>query len=185
MKKKYFSTAILSFLMALVLVSCSSKEDELIGSWSTSFGIANDYTQYRVYSNSEFRPTFFQTFTFEKGKNGEMGTFTDNISPLVIGEQNPDEVLIGSKISGTWEIKDKKLYLYFDDEGLSLTNADDLGRTNRMIVEDDMTQRFLDEYKKLGEDGLSYEIVHKNDKTGLEINFGNTKLILIKKEDKK
>ena len=52
-----------------------------------------------------------------------------------------------------------------------------------MILEEEMTQKFLDDYKKLGAEGFSYEIVHKNNKTGLEINFGNTKVTL-KKEDK-
>lgn len=181
-KKNNFALAVLTLFVTFILVSCSSKEDELIGSWSRSFGIANDYTQYRVYSESDYRPTFIQTFTFEKGEKGRENLFTDYISPLVIGGQNPDDVLIGSEITGTWEIKDDKLFLYYDSESFSLTNADMLGRTDRMIAEEELGQSFLEDYKKLGEKGLSYEIVHKNDKTGLEINFGNTELTLIKKK---
>lgn len=178
-KLKNFSLTLCLALIGIVVISCSSKEDELIGQWGNSFGLTNNYTKNRVYK--ETGDTFFQTLTFEKGENGEMGVFTDNISPLVI---NPDDILLGSVISGTWEIKGKKLYLYFEDESLSLTNADGIGRADRLILEEEMAQRFLDEYKKLGAEGLNYEIIHKNNKTGLEINFGNAKITLIKKEDK-
>lgn len=184
MKKKTCSTTVLTLFMALVLISCSTKEDEIIGSWSTSSGLANEYTQYRVYSNSEYRPTFIQTFTFEKDENGSENSFTDKISPLVIGGQNPDEVLIGSEISGTWEVKGNKLYLYFDEDSLSLTSADEVGDTDRIALEDEMTQMFLENFKSLGAEGLSYEIVHKNNKTGLEMSFGNSKVTFIKQEDK-
>lgn len=182
---KKFIKISLTFWIAIIGViatSCSSKENELIGRWGNSFGLTNNYTGNRVYK--ETGATCFQTFTFEKGENGEPGVFTDAISPLVIGSQNPDDVLIGSKISGTWEVKGKKLYLYYDTESFSLTNADEMGRTDKMILEEEMAQKFLDDYKNLGAEGLSYEIVHKNNKTGLEIKFGNTKVTLIKQEDK-
>lgn len=47
-----------------------------------------------------------------------------------------------------------------------------------------MAQKFLEHYKKLGADGLKFEIVNKNNKTVLKIYFGNTKVTLNKKEDK-
>lgn len=43
---------------------------------------------------------------------------------------------------------------------------------------------FLENFKSLGAEGLSYEIVHKNNKTGLEMSFGNSKVTFIKQEDK-
>lgn len=182
MKKFNSPLAILCLFFTCLLVSCSSKEDKLVGQWGNSFGITNNYTDTRVYK--EPGDACFQTFFFEKGENGEMGVFTDNITPLVIGGQNPDNVIIGSQISGTWKIKGDKLYLYFDKNSFALTNADMLGRTERMILEDQMAKSFLDEYKNLGEEGLNYKIVHKNNKTALEINFGNTKVTLVKREEK-
>ena len=181
--KKIFKISLTFWIaiIGIIATSCSSKENELIGRWSNSFGFTNNYTENRVYK--ETGDTFFQTFTFQKGENGEPGVFTDAISPLIIGDQNPDRVLIGSTISGTWEVKNDKLYLYYDKESFSLTNADEIGRTDKMILEEEMTQKFLEKYEKLGADGLSYEIIHKNNKTGLEIKFGNTKVTL-KKEDK-
>ena len=182
---KKFIKISLTFWIAIIGViatSCSSKENELIGRWGNSFSLTNNYTENRVYK--ETRATCFQAFTFEKGENGEPGVFTDAISPLIIGDQNPHRVLIGSTVSGTWEIKNDKLYLYYDKESFSLTNADEMRRTDKMILEEEMAQKFIVDYKKLGAEGLSYEIVHKNNKTGLEIKFGNTKVTLIKKEDK-
>lgn len=184
MKNKNLAKAVLAFFTGLLLVSCSSKEDELVGKWGNSFGLKNKYTSDRVYTSPDNHDAFFQTFIFENGEKGEKGAFTDYISPVVIGDQNPDEMVIGSEISGTWEVKGDKLYLYFDNESFSLTNADMIGRTDRIMLEDEMAQKFLENYEYLGTKGLSYKIFHKNNKTGLEINFGNTKVTLIKKENR-
>lgn len=169
-------------LIGIIAPSCSSKEDELVGSWSTSFGLTNDYTQYRVYSDSEYHPTFFQTIKFSQGENGKPGTFTEVISPLVLSGQNSNELKIGSKISGTWEIKNKKLYMYFDENSFSLTNDDMIGINDKAILEDQMTQEFFQRYGTVCSNGMNFEIVKRNDKTGVEIHFGNTKVTLVKKE---
>ena len=155
----------------------------MIGSWETTFGLTNDYTQYRVFSNSEYKPTFFHTLNFYQGEKGKSGTFTDVITPLVLPGQNNEELKLGSRISGTWEVKNNNLFLYYDENSFSLINADTLSRNDRLILEERLKLEFLDKYKTKGAEGLSYEIVHKNNKTGLEIKFGNTKVTL-KKEDK-
>lgn len=175
--------SIFTFLL-LILVSCS-KEDKLVGTWDRSLGLGDDYTQYRRFYNSEYPPTCFHTFTFEKGEDGEKGTFTDAVSPLVLptGDTNPDQLIVGSKITGEWEIKGKKLYLFYDDD-LKLLNADNLSSADQSRLKDEMTAAFLKEYKQLGEEGFPYEIVKKDKGESLKIAFGNTDLVFKLNEDK-
>ena len=186
MMKKFIKIT-LKMCFALIFImatSCSSKENELVGSWRASFGLNDDYLHERGYSDSKYSPTFIQTITFYQGVKSESGTFTDVIAPIVISSQNDEVIKIGSKLSGTWEVKEKKIYMYFDENSLSLINDDMIDETDKSLLENQISQNFFGKYKDLCANGLKYEIFHKNNKTGLKIMFGNTKVTLIKKVDK-
>lgn len=182
MKKRDLIQGFMTLLMTtFMFVSCSSKEDQFVGSWSRSFGMnTHPYTEFRAFSQNTGK-TFFHTFTFEKGKDGK-GEFFDVVSPLMIGG-DPDEIVIGSKVSGEWEVKDGKLYLYYNDD-IQLTHADNLDPEVKTILEDQLTQQVLSKYKEDGEKGFSYEFKEKNNKTGLEIEFGQDKMVLVKEKSK-
>ena len=172
----------LFLLLAVVLFgACSSKEDALKGSWTRTFGLnTSSYTEGRVFSQ-EAGKTFFHTFVFEKGTSGK-GTFKDVVNPLVLNN-NSDLVVVGSKISGEWEIKDNKLYLYYNDS-VELTNGDDLHPADKARLEGQMKELFLTKFKEAGEKGFPYELKEKNNKTGIEIDFGNDKETFVKNQDK-
>lgn len=181
MKIKIISKLICLVAAVGLFVSCSSDEDKLVGSWTRSFGINSaSYTEMRSFQQEGSHPTFFHTFTFEKG-NGEMGKFVDVVYPLALGGNN--EPKVGSKITGNWKVKDGKLYLYYNND-YSLTHADELDPEVRSIIEEQAPLQFLAKYKEAGERGFPYEIVEKNNKTGLEIDFGTDKLVFSKDKDK-
>lgn len=179
---KFTFGAAFAFII-LAFVSCSSAEDELVGSWSTSFGLSNDYQHLRVAQKEDDHNTFMQTFTFEMGEKNEPGKFKDYIAPLaMLTSSSDDEIIVGSVLTGTWELKNKKLYLHFNN--LELVNADNLAPELKNAIKDEMQKRFFEKYQKDAENGISYEIEERNNKTGLILNFGSTKLKLIKSEKK-
>lgn len=171
------------FLLVSVslLTSCSSKEDKLIGTWSRSFSKDTPYTDYRTFSLDNASHTYYHTISFEKGKSGK-GTFTDVVTPLSYSVK-ADQIVVGSKVTGNWEVKDGKLFLFYNDD-LSLTNDNNLDADDIEELEMRMSHLFFEDYERLGEKGLSYKFIEKNDKVGLEIDFGNDDVVFSKKADK-
>ncbi len=179
--KKLFLAA--GVIAAAILSSCSSHNDELLGSWSRSFSLKDDYASKRAISVSEDHETYFHTFTFSKGDNG-MGTFTDNIAPMIISPQH-GKIILGSMLTGQWEVKDNKLFLYFDDN-VTLTNGADLSPSEINAVETQIGRVFLSAYKELAAQGIDYTIEEHNGKQGIKLDFGPSSFTLIKKiEDNK
>ena len=175
--------AIVGIVFVSICTACTSKEDELAGSWSTTFGSKNDYVQKRVLNTSENNPTYYHILTFNKGENGDKGAFTDCVSPLALGNQNNDDINVGSIIKGTWEVKKNKIYLYYNSE-VSLTNADNLSDDDKFLVENEMARAFLADNKEAGENGVPYEIIKKNGKVALKIQLCNPSITLVKKKEK-
>ncbi|MDE6300461.1 MAG: hypothetical protein K2M19_01925 [Muribaculaceae bacterium] len=164
---------IIGIFLGCMLSSCSSREDKFVGSWSRTFGLRDNYTQYRVIADKG--KSFFQTFTFEKGKDGK-GTFTDYIAPVMASS---DQFAVGSKISGEWEIKDAKLYLYFDGE-LSLTNADKESEDDKFVIASALAEKFLSDIKSEGEKGIPYEFGETNGREWLKFKFKGEDISLLK-----
>lgn len=46
--------------------------------------------------------------------------------------------------------------MHFDDNSLTLTNDDMIDRTDKSILENQMSQKFFDKYKDLGAKGLKW-----------------------------
>lgn len=182
MKKRLFQNLckLMFLVLTLPFVSCESQEDKLAGNWDTMFGISrSSYTEYRVYRPDGPGSTMIERFTFTKGTDGKKGTFVDSVFPLIPG----DNLVVGSKVTGEWEIKDKKLYLYYDD--LTLTGTTDkLSEESQMNLEIEMTDKFFSDYMNAGEEGLPYRIVKEKGKTRLEIDFPGGKVQLTRDEEK-
>lgn len=167
---------LLAVLFMITFSSCS-KGDELVGSWSNMFGLnTNDYTIYRAYKADDYHPTLIHTIEFEKGKKGEPGTFTDYVNRTLV-PNNDENMFAGSKISGKWEIKKGKLYLYYDDE-VNVIGAKNLSDNDIAVLENEMTERFLADFKEAGANGLRYKIEKEKGNKTLNIDFGNTKVSL-------
>lgn len=183
MKTRLFKSFFkLSFLfLTLSVVSCGSQEDELVGDWDTIFGISkSSYTQYRVYRPDGPGSTMIERFIFKEGADGKKGTFIDGVAPLMPG----DKTVVGSKVTGEWEVKDKKLYLYYNED-LELTGTTDkLSEEMQMDLEIEMTEKFFNDYRKAGESGIPYSIVKEKGKTRLEIDFPGGSLMLSRDEKK-
>lgn len=175
--------AIMGIVLVCMCTACTSDEDKLEGSWTTMFSLKNDYVKYRVFTTSEYHPTYYHIVSFKKGENDKRGTFVDYITPLILDESNSDEVVVGSKISGTWEVKKDKIHLYYNDE-VSLTNAENIGDGDKDNLESEMAEYFLAEYKTIGENGIPFQIINRNNKVVLELNLDNPPIVLIKKENK-
>lgn len=170
MKNNYFTKKILPIFVISVLgilVSCTNDAKELDGDWSNTFSLTDDYTRYRVFSTGDRRYTFFQTLSFVKLNDENGGLFEDVITPMVF-QSDPYEVVVGSKVGGTWEINKGMLFLYYDGD-VELTHADNLSFNDKMQLEEQMEALFFKDFDKLGLRGLKYEI--KNDH--LKIYFGN------------
>lgn len=170
MKKNYFKKKILSIFVISVLGilgSCTNDAKELDGDWSTTFSLTDDYTRYRVFSTGDRRYTFYQTLSFVKLNDENGGLFEDVITPMVF-QSDPYEVVVGSKVGGTWEINKGKLFLYYDGD-VELTHADNLSFNDKMLLEEQMEALFFKDFDKLGLRGLKYELKDKN----LKIYFGN------------
>ena len=73
---------------------------------------------YRIFWTTEYRPSYFHFITFSQGENGKLSVFTDVINPVTLYDD--DGARIGSKITGTWEVKNNKLFLYYDENSFSL-----------------------------------------------------------------
>lgn len=173
-------TIFIGIIFVCICTGCSSKEDKLVGTWSTAFSLKNDYVRCRVYSISGDHPTYNHYFTFKKGENGNKGTFVDGITAYVFDE---NEIHVGSKITGTWEIKKDKIFLYYDDN-VSLTNANKFGETDKNLLKEEITKQFLKDYRKVGENGVSYEVYKKDGKAKLRINLCYPPLTMNKEEKK-
>ncbi len=171
---KLIKSLMLLLMGVCMLTACTSKEDELVGSWSNSFGInSNPYTEVRAIHKQGIHPTYIHTFIFEKGENGK-GEFNDIVNPLTFSLQ-PDDWAVGSRVTGNWEIKDGKLYLIYDDE-VTLLNSDKLDPELAEIIKDAMKKQLIDVYNKQGAKGLPYEIIERNNTKVLVIRFGNDTL---------
>lgn len=170
---------IITFLFSGILLSCSDDAKKLEGSWSDTFSLTNDYSQYRVYQQSERRYTFFHTFNFnkDKGKNG--GNFLDVISPIAIS-QSPDDIIIGSEIRGEWEVKNGKLYLNFLDS-MELLNAENISYNDKIYLISELSKYFLNDFREMARQGLPFEIKENNGKNQLTIHFGNSTETFIKR----
>ncbi|MBD5221842.1 MAG: hypothetical protein HDS70_05675 [Bacteroidales bacterium] len=174
-------------ILMLPLAACESQEDKLVGEWGKVFGIApNSYTGYRVYRPNGPGSTMVENFTFTKGEDGKKGKFVDSIFPLMPGEN----VVVGSNLTGEWEVKGQLLYLYFDHsiefDGLELTGTTDkLDFETEYELRQEMAQILKDEYIKACKSGIPYRIVEKNGKTGLEIEFPGGAMTLVKSDEKK
>lgn len=178
---KIILTLLYLMTVSFMFVSCASKGNELVGSWSRSFGLNdNPYTEVRAFTSVGANPSFYHTFVFEIGKDGK-GHFKDEVTPLDFGLQ-PDDIAAGSKVTGEWEIKENKLFLYYDGD-ITLNNSDKIEPGLEKILIDAMKKQFLNIYGAMGEKGLPYEIFEKNDKTGLKIQFGNDTLVFSKVKD--
>lgn len=160
-------TKLMLVVLTLSFMSCESQEDKLVGGWSNVFGISpSSYTEYRVYRPNGPGSSMIENFTFTMGKDGKKGIFVDAISPLLPG----NNIVVGSKVTGEWEIKDKKLYLYYDE--LTLTGmTDKLDEEMQMDLEIEMTEKFFNDYMKAGETGFPYRITKEKGKMCLEIDF--------------
>ncbi|MCH5245053.1 MAG: hypothetical protein J1E84_01215 [Muribaculaceae bacterium] len=166
-------------LIGLLETSCSIREKELEGRWSTS--VCDVYAMDRIFWTTEYRPTYLHFITFSQGENGKLSVFTDVINPVTI--YDADGARIGSKITGTWEVKNNKLFLYYDENSFSLINADTLSRNDRLILEERLKLEFLDKYKTKGSNGLIYDITEKNNRKKLDIDFGNSMVTVVKEEE--
>lgn len=178
MKKLHLMISL--FGMVILLATSCSEEDKLVGRWSYTFGLGNRYTENRMFSESGPGNTFFHTLVFEKGE-GKEGKFTDTIYPLVLGTSSDQKMLVGSKITGEWTIKNHKLYLQYNDD-MQLLNADALYDVEKSQIAEVWNNRF-ENWKKKGEEGYTYEIVEKNGKIGLKIPDLQTPAF-IKEQDK-
>ena len=184
MKRGLFRSAFKMMLAILMLpfVACESQEDKLVGEWHTTFGIApNSYTTYRVYRPNGSGSTMVENFTFTKVEEGKNGKFVDSIFPFMPGEN----VVVGSKLTGEWEVKGELLYLYFDRyqefDGLTLTGTTDkLSFETEYQLRQEMAQILKDDYIEACKSGIPYRIFEKNGKTGLEIEFPGGTLTLVK-----
>lgn len=171
-RKKIFLSTLLLLFLGCSLISCSNEADKLEGSWSNTFGLSDDYSEFRIYQQSERGFTYFHTFKFinEQDENG--GYFLDVISPLAIS-QSPDDIVVGSEISGKWEIVKGKLYLYFSDN-IELLNAENLNLNDQNYLASQMVKYFLDKYRIVCSQGLDFEIKENSSGSSLTIHFGNT-----------
>ena len=179
---KWIFTLFLIIMLGGGLMSCTGDAEKLVGSWSDTFSMTDDYTQYRVFQQSERKYSFFHTFQFNKGKDKNGGHFLDVISPMAFS-QSPDDIVIGSEIRGEWEIKNGKLYLNFFDS-MELLNAERISFSDKEYLISELSKYFLKDYKKLGMQGLPYEIKENNGKYQLTIHFGNVSKSFVKREEK-
>lgn len=182
MKKRLFQNLfkLMLLVVTLPIVSCSSQEDKLVGDWDNMFGISGcAYTENRIYRPDGPGSTMIERFTFTKGENGKKGKFVDFVSPLMPG----DKIVVGSKVTGEWEIKDKKLYLYYDELALTGT-TDKLDKEMQMDLDIEMTDKFFSDYMKAGEEGFPYQIEEGKGKTRLKIDFPGGTLVLTRDEKK-
>lgn len=167
----------LILLFICATTSCSKDEDQLIGSWSRCFGLnTNSYTQYRAFHDKDIHPTYFHTFVFEKG-TGDKGIFKDVVKALILS--GTQRVSVGSKLSGNWEVRNGKLYLYYDDT-MQLLDADDLNTELIAILEEAVKDKFLSKFKEAGKNGYEYTLKKVRDKDVLEIDLGSETLTLKK-----
>lgn len=178
MKKFLLSTFFLGIVSVLV-ISCS-KDDKLVGTWSYIYGLGNPYTDSRCFSEDGPGQTFIHSLEFQKG-NGAKGSFIDKVRPLILGSSSDQKMLIGSSISGEWEVKGNKLYLYYNDD-MELLNANALYDEEKSQVARQWSNHF-EEWKKKGEEGYSFEIIEKNGKTGLNISGLRTPHFIKEKEE--
>lgn len=172
------------FLLLLILgcslISCSNEADKLEGSWSTTIGLGDDYSEFRIYQQSKRRFTYFHTFNFIKEKDKNGGYFLDIISPIVFS-QSPYDIVVGSEVNGKWEIIKGKLYLKFFDN-IELINAENLNLNDQNYLASQMQKNFLDKYKKVSSQGLNFEIKDTKDGSHLIIYFGNVTESFTKRE---
>ncbi len=175
---------LLAVLCIMTFSSCSN-ENELVGSWSYIFGGLDikDYSVYPAYIADDRRPTLIHTINFEKAENSDLGTFTDYVNRIYVPE-NDENVFAGSTISGRWEIKDGLLHLYYDDK-IKVRGATNLNDNDVSILEKEMTERFMADFKEAGANGLPYKIEEINDRKVLSIDFGITKVSLLRSKKEK
>lgn len=184
MKKIFFLLSIFS----MIFVSCSNPEEELLGKWfgtsSLSINYFNDtvnenYLSSRVIRSENAATSIIHSFVFSK-EGKEEGTFEESIAGLNVSNNDSGSVFVGSNFTGKWYIKDKKLYLFYDD--CSLINANDLSIDDQQYLKTKILDKFSS-YINMAKNGLEYSISNDGDYENLCIYFGNEEVKFERKKN--
>ena len=176
MKKLIFLFCTLIFMS---LVSCTSESDKLEGKWSCASSILDDFVKNRIYQTDDTRKAYINYLSFSK-ETKNSGSFTSLVTPISVTPiLTPDEnesgkpIFIGSKITGTWEIKDKKLYMNFGSaENIQLNGSNFLNQREKEYVKSQIYEKFW-KYIAPATNGMEFNITKDGKKDRLRIYFGN------------
>lgn len=181
MKKLFFLMCALVFMS---ITSCKSESDKIEGTWNGSSSIMDNFVKDRTFQNNDTRKAYINTLSFSKDSKNS-GTFTSTITPVMtLAEKEAgNPIFIGSELSGSWEIKDKKLYMKFGSaEDIELLGSNNLNQTQKEYLK---AQIFENSWKYIAPamDGMEYSITKDGKTNKLKIYFGNQLVEFYKKEN--
>lgn len=171
MKKLYF---LLFALLIMGITSCTSESDILEGNWKGNTSRIDDFVYSRSFETNDSRKAYINILSFSK-ETKNSGTFTSRIAPFMNRDESEagNPLYIGSEFTGTWEIRDKKLYMNFGSpSNMQLTGSDKLSQREKDFVK---SQIFENSWKYIApaQDGMEFKIEKKDKIYKLKIFFGN------------